>query len=316
MTSTKGQALLQKLKFHIISLFKDRSSNDEIEAEEAEVINETTETTKTPVKENWNDILYLSGNKVKVGFADGGDDVITRIDWIDNNTKINNLGPPMVLVSGHTNKKYRRKIALVKTTEPYSVESLPDVPETIYRPGVIRTQTHIYILGGYRYSRFNYRPSRKVYRLCLQTNQWETCPSMPSAVVNQISFEYKNQLYIIGSQLESLIGPDVSKKAYRYNIETSKWSPLKDLPYGVNKSTGSVTFYFGMIIVVTRKQAMQYDSANDEWEVRTFKDLKKRPTAMTIDGKLCAFVGSAGVYAPMVYDQEKNVWLQWEPTSD
>ena len=81
--------------------------------------------------------------RLRLFFSDGGDDVITKIDWIDNKTKINNLGPPMVLLSGHTNKKYRKKIALVKTTEPYSVESLPDMPETIYRPGVIR-QRHTY----------------------------------------------------------------------------------------------------------------------------------------------------------------------------
>ena len=318
MATAKALSLWQNLRSEVTGFLKDRGGKDDKKVEATEKINYkgTTNVAKILIKRKRNKIVYISSKMITIRSSDGGADVRGRVEWVNKCTSFHNKGESLVLVSGHITKTRRRKIALLETAKPYSIQYLPDVPETIVSPGVIRADTHIYLIGGYRYTKYTARQSSTVHRLCLETKQWETCPSVPSAVTKPISFQHQQYIYIFGSQFGSLMLLNASKKSYRFCIETSKWSSLKDLPSGVNSDTGTAKFFKGRIIIATRKRIMQYDLATDEWTVEVIKDLKKRPLLVIIEGKLCAFVRNDEVFARMVYDEQQNVWLQWEPTSD
>ena len=64
---------------------------------------------------------------------------------------------------------------LVSLSEPCYVKTLSDLPERIHAAGVVNTGTHIYVMGGVRYVDGKRGRSKKVDRLCLMSNEWETC---------------------------------------------------------------------------------------------------------------------------------------------
>ena len=202
-------------------------------------------------------------------------------------------------------KKWRKKIVLVKTTKPYSVQSLPDLPEIITIPGIFRTKTHLYIFGGWRFSKYIYIPykSKVMIRLCLQSNQWETCPPMLYCAVTPATVMQEKYLYVFGSAV------GYSKKAQRYHLESEEWSCIKDLPHSMHRYTARAVVFEGRITIATRKHMMQYDQAKDEWIVNTFKDLQSRPLLTVLEGQLCASVGRGGIFEKKVYDEQENEWV-------
>ena len=100
----------------------------------------------------------------------------------------------------------------------------------------------------------------------------------------------------------------LSTKAQRYNIETSKWTFIKDLPFGVSNIHAGAVVYKNRITVVTRKRLMSYQQESDTWSVKEYKDLGNVATAMMVDEELCTCIKKDDNGSLMSYDGEANVW--------
>ena len=300
----------QNLKSDVIKTLKRSGSKTHKDPEELEKIKNTRKVAKPPIKQ-WTNTLGLCGNMLYRNFGDKVEDMISPAEWVDNDTARNTYRGTMVLASGRNSKKHGRKIVLVTTKKPYTVRHLPDMPRAVDRPGIMRTENHVYIIEGYSIDKDTTKISSNVNRLCLQSNEWEACPEMRSLVVDPITFIHKGYIYVIGSTYPGRY----PKKGQRFNLETSEWSNIKDLPHGVYHCSASANVFKGRITIATRKRLMQYDEDADEWTVKTFKDLKRRPLLLILEGKLCACVRIAWwsrMFAKKVYDEEENVWLDNE----
>ena len=310
MTLKKSVLLFwHNLKSKVIKTFKRLGGKKDKKNKKAEKIKNTRKTVKAPIKP-WSTTLYISGNKIKRCFGDRVENVISPGDWVNYLATAGASGGKMVVMSGHVvTKKYKNKTVMVKTTKPYSVQSLPDMPAAIRCPGVIMTETHFYVMGGWQYSKYIYFPYKSVVmsRFCLKSNQWESCPPMLKSAIAPIAFLHDTYLYVIGGNSFS--------RAQRYHLKSEEWSLMKDLPHYVDHFNATPEVFKGRITIATREHMMQYDQDTDEWTVKTFKDLKKTPVLTVLDGQLCASVpisGGRGKFAQKVYDQEENAWLDNE----
>ena len=182
MTLTSVLLFWQNLKSDVIKTLNRRSNKEDKDLEEQEKIENTRKIAKTPVK-NWNTTLTMNVNMIKIGFGDMVEDMITPW-WVDRLTSFHTYENTMVLTSGHLTIKHERKIDMVTTSKQDAVQSLPDMPEAVSCPGIIRNENHIYINGG---NLLDTRKFSNVNRLCLQSNQWEECPEIRSNVVDSIT---------------------------------------------------------------------------------------------------------------------------------
>ena len=148
------------------------------------------------------------------------------------------------------------------------------------------------------------RCSMKVYRLCLIRNKWETSPQLPKFVYYPVTLLHNQHLYVMGSNFDT----GISTKVQRYNIETSKWTLIKDLPFGVSNYEAAAVGFKNRITVVTSKRLMSYQQESDTWSVKEYKDLGDVATAMIVDEELCTCIKKDDNGSLMSYDEEANVW--------
>ena len=231
--------------------------------------------------------------------------LIAAPDWIDEITSLYTRGSTILFVSAHPDKpEYTRNMKLVSLSEPCYVKTLPDLPERIHAAGVVNTGTHIYVMGGLRYVDGTRRRSKKVNRLCLMSNEWETCPRLLENVSFPVTFLHKQYLFVIGSYLKQ----ENSTKVQRYNIETSKWTFIKDLPFGVHHICAAAVVYKNRLTVVSSERLMSYEQEFDTWSVKEYEQLGSILTALIVDEELCTCFIRNEKYSMMSYDEEDNVW--------
>ena len=173
-------------------------------------------------------IVYVNNKKMICEISnDKSRPRIAAPDWVDGVTSLYARGSTILFVSGDIDKpEYGRNMVLVNLSEPCYSKTLLDLPERIHAAGVGNTGTHIYVMGGLRYVDGTSRRSKAVDRLCLMSNEWETCPPLLEAVVQPVTLLNNQYLFVMGSYLEQ----GNSTKVQRYNIETSEWTFIKDLP--------------------------------------------------------------------------------------
>ena len=231
--------------------------------------------------------------------------LIAAPDWIDEITSLYTRGSTILFVSAHPDKpEYTRNMKLVSLSEPCYVKTLPDLPERIHAAGVVNTGTHIYVMGGLRYVDGTRHRSKKVNRLCLMSNEWETCPRLLENVSFPVTFLHKQYLFVIGSYLKQ----ENSTKVQRYNIETSKWTFIKDLPFGVHHICAAAVVYKNRLTVVSSERLMSYEQEFDTWSVKEYEQLGSILTALIVDEELCTCFIQNDKYSLMSYDEENNVW--------
>ena len=234
-------------------------------------------------------------------------------EWMDLHTRIgfsSNGDPTTVLVSCHWDKpEYGRKIALVTESKPYSLTSLPDLPERVHFAVVFHTGKHVYVVGGLRYNDqgAQYR-SNKVDRLCLQTKEWDSCPTLLKKVYGSLKLVHQGKLYVLGCYLGRLRG---SKKMQRYDIEKSEWCMLSDIPHGVHSGCSGPRVLHGKIVVVTKKNLMRYDLTSDTWQVDTFKKQPKKLGCLLFQEEHLAMV-DVKTGEREVYDEKERKWYDHE----
>ena len=231
--------------------------------------------------------------------------LIAAPDWVDQVTSVYARGSTILFVSAREDKpEYGRNMLLVSLSEPCYAKTLPDLPERIHAAGVVNTGTHIYVMGGLRYVDGKRYRSKKVDRLCLMSNEWETCPPLLEDVVQPVTLLYNQYLFVIGSYLQQ----ENSTKVQRYNIETSEWTFIKDLPFGVHNLCAAAVVYKNRLTVVSSERLMSYEQESDTWSVKEYEDLDWVPTALIVDGELCTCTKRNRKNLLMHYDEEDNVW--------
>ena len=171
--------------------------------------------------------VYINNNNMISEIYDGESrPLIAAPDWIDDVSSLCTRGSTMLFVSTDTDTpEYGRNMMLISLSEPYYVKTLPDLPERIHAAGVVNTGTHIYIMGGLRYVDGTEYVSKTVDRLCLMSNDWETCPPLLEAVVQPVTLLHNQYLFVMEINWSAK-----STKVQRYNVESSEWTFIKDLP--------------------------------------------------------------------------------------
>ena len=136
------------------------------------------------------------------------------------------------------------------------------------------------------------------------SNEWETCTPLLNGVVQPVTLLHNQYLFVMGSSLE---GRNFTK-VQRYNIETSEWTLLKDLPFGVLNLRASAVVYKNRLTVVSRERLMSYEQESATWSVNEYDNLGNVATALIVDGKLCTCIEEDEKYFLMSYEEEDNVW--------
>ena len=182
---------------------------------------------KEPVRmvKNWPSLVWYSEENIFKR-----EDIIESPEWLDEYTGLgfsSNGHRTVVLVSCHSDKpQHGRKIALVTQKKPYSLTSLPDLPERAHFAVVYYTSKHVYVIGGLRYNDWGVRyTSNKVDLLCLPTKKWNSCPTLLKKVYRSLKLGHQGKLCVLGCYLGCDRG---SKKMQRYDIEKSEWCMLSD----------------------------------------------------------------------------------------
>ena len=228
-------------------------------------------------------------------------------DWIDDSTSLYTRGSTILFVSVHSDKRENAKnMALVSLSEPCYVKTLPDLPERIHCAGVVNTGTHIYVMGGWRYVDGTRHRSKKVDRLCLMSNEWETCPPLLEAVAQPVTLLHNQYLFVMGSYMGEK--ESYSHKVQRYNIETSECTLIKDLPFGVFNLCAAAVVYKNRLTVVSSEHLMSYEQESDIWSVKEYEKLGRRvSTALIVSGELCTCIYRNVKYSLMIYEED-NMW--------
>ena len=230
---------------------------------------------------------------------------LAAADWVDGVTSLCTRGSTILFVSAHESKQeYGRNMVLVNLSEPCYSKTLLDLPERIHAAGVGNTGTHIYVMGGLRYVDGTSGRSKAVDRLCLMSNEWETCPPLLENVVQPVTLLHNQYLFVMGSYL----GEENSTKAQRYNVETSEWTFIKDLPFGVHNLCAAAVVYKNRLTVVSSEHLMSYEQESDTWSVKEYEDLGRESTALIVDGELCSCIKRNMKNLLMNFNEEDNVW--------
>ena len=255
----------------------------------------------------WRQFVYVNKKRMICKFSDRESRLlIAAPDWVDHVTSLYTHGSTILFVSAKEDKpEYGRNIMLVSLSEPCYVKFLPDLPERIHGAGVVNTGTHIYVMGGLRFEDGKRRRSKTVDRLCLMSNEWETCPPLIEDVLQPVTLLYNQYLFVMGSYLDE---ENNSHKVQRYNIETLEWTSIKDIPLGVTNFTAAAVTYKNRLIVVSSEHLMSYEQESDTWSVKEYDDLGDVPSALLVDGELCACIEEDEKYYLISYDEEDNVW--------
>ena len=250
--------------------------------------------------------VYINNNNMICEFSDGETlPLIAAPNWVDIVTSLCTRGSTILFVSAKEGKsEYGRNIMLVSLSEPCYVKTLSDLPELIHAAGVVNTGTHIYVMGGLRYVAGTRHRSKTVDRLCLMNNEWETCPPLLEAVIQPVTLLHNQYLFVMGSYSKQR---DYTK-VQRYNSETSEWTFIKDLPFGVHNLTAAAVVYKNRLTVVSSEHLMSYEQESDTWSVKEYEDLGDVPTALIVDDELCICIIRIGKYSLMSYDDKDNLW--------
>ena len=246
---------------------------------------------------------YINKEKMICEIYDGESrSLIAAPDWVDHVTSMCTRGSTILFVSAREDKPENGKnMMLVSLSKPcYSTI----LPERTHGAGVVNIGTHIYVMGGLRYVDGTQYRSKTVDRLCLMSNKWETCPPLLEAVVVPVTLLHNQYLSVMGSYSHH----GNYTKVQRYNIETSEWTFIKDLPFGVDNLVAAAVVYKNRLTVVSSKHLMSYEQESDTWSVKEYEELGWVPTALIVDGKLSTCTKRNRKHLLMNYDEEDNVW--------
>ena len=252
--------------------------------------------------------VYVNKKKIICEISDcESRPLIAAPDWIDHVTSLYTRGSTILFVSAGTPKQeYGRNMMLVSLSESCYSKTLPDLPERIHAAGVVNTGTHIYVMGGNRFVDGAQYRSKTVDRLSLMINKWETCPPLLEDVAQPVTLLHKQYLFVMGSYLGKK--DCYSHKVQRYNIETSEWTFIKDIPIGFDNLSAAAVVYKNRLTVVSSEHLMSYEQESDTWSVKEYEDLGWVPTALIVDEELCTCIKRNRKYSLMSYDEEDNVW--------
>ena len=274
--------------------------------------------TDIPLKKNmyeksgWPNGFLKTNNTINRLTPDGrNEELAKKPDWINSGTGSSYFGKHHVYVSTTRDcLTSGRNIAQLKKSKrcfqkkPMRFDSLPDLPEAVYEPGVVSTDFHIYVIGGWRYLDGKLCISRTVNCLCLKKMSWKTCDPLLQAVAKPVTLLHDGQILILGSNSDG----EETKSCQTYSIKTSQWTTGKQLPFSVDKNDAQAIVFKEKLRLVSLEFIVTYEPTSDEWVLNKFESLESPIGVITMNGKLCAMTGKMGLYVKKVYDEENNQW--------
>ena len=135
------------------------------------------------------------------------------------------------------------------------------------------------------------------------SNEWETCPPLLEAVEQPVTLLHNQYLFVM--EINWSAKPT---KVQRYNVVSSEWTFIKDLPIGVCAICAAAVVYKNRLTVVGRKQLMSYEQESDTWSVKEYGILGFPSTALIVDGELCTCIEEDEKCSLMSYNEQDNVW--------
>ena len=251
---------------------------------------------------------------------DGAEHLIKLPDWIDRITSLYQHDSTILYSScSSTKPDAGKKLLLVNVNEPCYKQELPDLPETIHGGGLINTGSHIYVIGGLRdkptdndkesHSDYLQRRSDRVDRLCLVTLKWAEIEPLLTPTTQAITLLHNQYIYVLGNYARRT----QFKSAQRYNIKTSTWSFIADLPVACYCNTAAGVIFKDKITVVTKKELMIYQPEQNTWSVISHTNPLESPvSAVVYENILCTCSELDGNYVLMCYNEQQRKWEEKE----
>lgn len=199
-------------------------------------------------------------------------------------------------------------------------------------PSGVRVGGYVYLLGGIEDydADFEYVDSaEELERFDLRTREWTELPPMPVELNHPQLATARGDLYVLGGLTAHLAETAATGRAWRFDIETGRWSALAPLPTsrgaGGAVAIGDRIYVVGGVADGQRKTALEaYDLDSGTWErLAPMQSPRDHLGAATLGGQLYVLGGRRGDGLPLDdferYDPARDRWERLpgppEPTS-
>ncbi len=179
----------------------------------------------------------------------------------------------------------------------------PGAPKVRDGPSGVRVGRYVYVLGGIEDydDDFEYVDSaEELERFDLRTGEWKELPPMPVELNHIQLAAARGDLYVLGGLTAHLAETAATGRAWRFDIESNRWSKLPPLPTP-RGAAGAVTigdriYVVGGVVDEQRKTTLEaYDLDTGRWEsLAPMQSPRDHLGAATLDGKLYALGGRRG----------------------
>ena len=231
--------------------------------------------------------------------------------WINHGTRGCRI-PKGVLLAGSTKRSTATWMNMVDI-------GYEGNPVQIYLPYPVHAQAMVYddytklltMVGGRRFPEYPAvsNPCKQVWQLNLfkKGSKWRSRPDLPIGVYDPVLLSKHGTLYVLGGYTnltEEITEDDTGSVTYAeprqedgttlcrvLGIKDEEWKDMKDLKEPIDAPFGGAgVIHHGLILVINKKTAHQYDKANDDWTDRDYDDITiyKCTPAISPDGKVCA----------------------------
>ena len=221
--------------------------------------------------------------------------------WIDKGTTLATYKLGAIFVSAEE-KSASRLITLVNLTTQREMRMV-DIPGPICKGGVAYVAGHIYIIGG-RCVEKKYKTTGVVYRLCVNsTRTWEKIGSLKVNVTDPCVSHDEDHIYIFGSNQKKSTDHHYVQV---YNIETSAWKIVKNLPTPCSLFTDCCMHHNNLIYLLQPSSCMSYHRGSNSWNINMYEKIGDGLNAMEYEGRVIVAVKDNDNL--LSYDLNENLW--------
>lgn len=143
-------------------------------------------------------------------------------------------------------------------------EQMAPLPEPLGDSGIAVLNGKIYVVGGRISTHSNNTIHDGVYRYNPASDEWQSEPPLPRALMGPAVAAAQGKLYVFGGRTED----ELSDAVYVFDPKSNRWQKLDPLPGGKRVAAAAATID-GKIYVVggapTRKRVDVYDPVTNQW---------------------------------------------------
>ena len=226
--------------------------------------------------------------------------------WVSDGSSLASHKRCVVIVGGK-NDGYGladdKRALLLNMTDNTKVTQLPDLPEPRYNPGVVLSDTDVYVVGE-----FTGQGGRisSVYYLSLGSVTWQKKKSILHRINSPLVMQHQECIYVLGGVENRNVR---QSSVLQYNIKDDTWNQCSDMPVACASDVAGVVVHENRIKVITVDKCLIYADDTDTWTVKQYSKLGDRVNAFVMSGEIWAAVQSGnGTCSMMSYDDLVNRW--------